>query len=121
MDPLQALSSPLWWLCVAAAAVALSATSALVLRLWARGVGGVSAMETTKAGQRLLASRRLRLWAAGLLGVANLAMLGVLTAPDLCSPRLAGPVGLGFLGLCFSTLTLSWLLWLGAVRAGASH
>lgn len=106
------LASPVWWVSVLLASLLIGSLSPLLLDRLARRrlseqverAPAASAHQLTS----LLAELRLRLWVCTLLCVANLAMLVVLAVANLRVPQLAGPVGLAFVVLCLSTLTLAW-------------
>jgi hypothetical protein len=56
-----------------------------------------------------------------LLVLANLAMLGTLSAANLRTPRLAGPVGLVFVLCCMVSLVLAVLVHNAAKRHGSAE
>jgi len=103
------LVSPLWWLTVLVASVAIAWTSN---RLLCRGP--VNVADSERALLLLARATRLRGWMAVCLCGANLAMLVVLGVANLRIPSLVGPVGLVFLLLCVSTLLLPWHLHLSS-------
>jgi hypothetical protein len=106
VDLYDTLLSPLWWAAVLGCSTALTILSRWVVPRLSRGRRRPAPPSSGRSRRRLRAATLV----VALLVLANLAMLGTLTAANLHTPRLAGPVGLAFILCCLVSLTLAVLM-----------
>ena len=114
------LLSPFWWISVLLGSVLLGSVTPTVAGRLSGFRRASAAKDPVEENLRLRRVLRLRLWAVDLLVLANLGMIVGLSAVNLRTPALCGPVSLAFVLLCLVSLTLASLVYLSSVRCGGS-
>ena len=119
MELYASLLSPVWWSSVLLCSAMFGVLSSLIHRHQAHHRAPAKPIDDAESNRRMGKALRLRLWVVNLLVAANVGMLAGLSAVNLRTPALYGPVSLAFVLLCLVSLTLSVSVYMASVRLGS--